>query len=108
MLRLTNLVVLAVLILTGTSLLIALGVLATDGSGWFKASLLPALFVIGTVGGWFAIVAAFSVLLVAAIILVIQLIRRNGRAFFPEFCFSFANATLGLCGVLFLFFYDRI
>ncbi len=102
MLRLVNLFVLASLVITGTSLLVALGVWAASGDASLKESILPTLVAIGTVGGWFAMVAAFSVLLVAAIILVIQLVRRDARAFFPEFCFSLLNAVIGLCGAFFI------
>jgi len=108
MLRPINLFVLAMLILTGTSLLIPLAFPVTYGDGWMRERLFPTLIAIGAVGGWFAMVAALSVLLVAAIILIIQLMRRSGRAFLPEFYFSLFNATLGLCGVLFVFFYGRI
>lgn len=96
------------LILTGTSLLIPLSFPVTGGDGWLKERLLPTLIAIGAVGGWFAMVSALCVLLVAAIILVTHLMRRNGRAFLSEFYFSLFNATLGICGVLFVFFYGRI
>jgi len=107
MLRLINLFVLASLMLTGASLFIAIAIFRVDGGGWLKEQVVPTLIGIGTVGGWFAMVIAFLVFIVASVFLVIQFMRREGRAFLPQFYFSLLNAALGLLGVFFIS-YGRI